>query len=117
MAKKFKVSISDTVPVPVKGTIKNDDGTDRAFSFTLQCKRLPAAEMRKDVKDGERPAGEIVTKVATGWKDQDLVLDPDNGDAPAEFSAEAMEAMLDIPGMAMVCFQSYLNEAGAKQKN
>jgi hypothetical protein len=117
MAKKFKVSISDTVLVPVKGIIKDAEGKEQPFEFSLTCKRLAAAEMREDMKDGERPASEIMAKVTTGWKGQGLVLDPDNGDKPAEFSADALDALLDISGVSMLCFNAFLREVGAKEKN
>lgn len=114
--KKFKLRVSDTVQVPVQGSIKNAASQDQAFKFTFTAKRLPAGEMRADLANGERPAGEIVTKVATGWDGQDLVLDPDN-DQPAAFDADALAAMLDIAGIASLMFQAYLREVGAKEKN
>lgn len=115
MTKTFKIVVGNTVAVPVAGSHTNEAGKAIPFKFTLICKRLDAEEMKEAFVGGETQVNEFVTDVATGWRDQRLVLEDD--DKPAEFCPDALEALLNITGMAMLCFNAYMKEAGAKAKN
>ena len=115
MTKKYKIVVGNTVAVSVKGALTNEAGKDVPFKFTLVCKRLEADELKDALAGGETQVNEFVTSVATGWREQRLVLEAD--DTPAEFCPDALEALLNINGMGMLCFTAYMKEAGAKAKN
>ena len=114
MSTKYKVVVSDTVIVPIKGSLSDDAGKPVPFRFTLTCKRMTADEF-KDRMSGEFNIKELMAEVATGWAGQRLVLEQDG--TPAEFCADAFDAMLNISGMALVCFNAYGKESGAQTKN
>lgn len=115
MTKKYKIVVGNTVAVLVAGSHTNESGKAIAFKFTLICNRLDAADLKTALGSGETQVDEFITGVATGWRDQRLVLEED--DTPAEFCAEALEALLNISGLGMLCFTAYMKEAGAKAKN
>lgn len=116
MAKKFRALVSNTVLVAFTLAIKDENGKDVQRKATLVCERLEASELRKEVMDGNRPSSEVLRKVTKGWQEQTLVQDEETGQL-AEFSPEAFDAMLEVPGVANVAWQSYLREASAKEKN
>lgn len=115
MTKQFKIVVSNTVAVPVAGSHTNENGKPVPFKFTLICKRLNAEDLKVALDGGEAKVDEFVADVVTGWRDQRLVLESD--DTPAEYCPDALAALLNISGMGMLCFQSYMKEAGAKGKN
>lgn len=115
MSKKYKIVVGNTVAVLVTGSHTNESGKAIPFKFTLICKRLDAAELKDALGSGETQVDDFVTNVATGWRDQRLVLEGD--DTPAEFCPDALEALLNISGLGMLCFNAYMKEAGAKAKN
>lgn len=108
----IKLTVSDTVQVPVKGKIADEAGRDQGFDFTLTCKRLNADELkvRMDVKDA--PVADLVRDVAQGWKG---VVGDDN--APIPFTADGLDQLLRIPGIALLSLTAYFKEVGAKEKN
>jgi hypothetical protein len=114
MAKKFKIAVSNTVAVSVKATIADEGGKPVTHKFKLICERRGAEEM-KDQLEGNFNVKAFMKEVTTGWEDQRLVLDEDN--KPAEFEADALDALLDISGLAMVCFVAYGKDAAAQAKN
>lgn len=114
MSKKYKTVVSDTVLVPVKGSLSDENGKAKKFEFSLICKRLGADEVREMI-GSERLITSIMSEVTTGWKDQRLVLEDDG--TPAEFCEEALSALLDIPNIALLCYVAYQKESGAKEKN
>ncbi|MDO9277130.1 MAG: hypothetical protein Q7U05_01025 [Polaromonas sp.] len=110
----FTLAVENTVEVPVKFTLKNK-GVARLFSFTLIADRLPQDDISARLEDKERKVKDFMADVITGWSGQRLLLDATG--EPAEFSAEALEALLNVAGVASVCFTAYLKECGAKEKN
>lgn len=110
----YTLAIEDTVDVPVKFTLKAKS-VAKLFSFTLTCTRLAQDEISARMEDKENKVKEFMTELVTGWSGQRLVLDAKG--EPAEFSPEALAAMLNAPGVAMVCFNAYLKDCGAKEKN
>jgi hypothetical protein len=116
MTKKYTLAISDTVVVPVKGTLSDAGGKPFPFKFSLVCNRLGAEELKAALTGSDEVLlKEFVTERAVGWKNQTLVLEEDG--QPAEFCADALAALLDISGMALLCFNAYVEESGAKRKN
>ena len=116
MNKRYTTVISSTVAVQVKGSLKDSNGSPVPFKFTLTCKRLPASELKSRVTSGDFDVKEIMKEVTTGWQGQRLITDEDTKQ-PAEFCEEAFDALLDIGGMALLCFNAYAKETSANEKN
>ena len=111
----FTLAIDDVVEVPVKFTLKAG-AVNKQFGLTLLAKRLSQEDIAKTLEDVDSKFAGFLQKVVSGWSGNRLVLDPQT-DAPADFSPEAFEALLGVSGVAMVCFNAYVKECGAKEKN
>ncbi|MDK6079659.1 hypothetical protein [Massilia varians] len=116
MNKRFTPVISATVLVTVKGSTKDAAGLPVPFKFSLTCTRLPASVLKERIQGGEFDVKDVMKEVTTDWKGQRLITDQETGQ-PAEFCPEAFEAMLDISGMALLCFNAYAKESSANEKN
>lgn len=111
----FKFAVAPVVRVPVK--FQAADGQKTVpFSFVLICKRLQQTEVSDRVNTDAQTVREFMADVVTGWEGQTLVLEEATGQ-PAAFSAEALVAMFEFPGVAFTAYQSYLKHFGAKEKN
>lgn len=110
----YTLAIEDTVELQVKLTVKVKS-VAKLFSFTITATRMAQSEIEARVLDKENKVGDFLAEVITGWSGQRLVL-ADNGE-PADFSADALRALLDVAGVANVIFSVYLRENGAKEKN
>lgn len=108
----FKLVKRDKLPVPVKGSIKGEDGKPVPFDFTLHCIRLSQDEINAALKDKDESVTAFVQRIATGWQG---VLD-EHGE-PLPFTEDSLAEVLANPGMAAVCSQAYLNNVGAVAKN
>ncbi|SDH40763.1 MULTISPECIES: hypothetical protein [unclassified Duganella] len=111
---KYKVVVSNTTIVNIATTLKDEGGRNNQYKFDLICTRMGADDLKQRLDNGETTK-EIMRSVTTNWRGQRLVLESD--DKPAEFSDEAFEAMLDIPHLATVLFNSYYTQQGAAAKN
>lgn len=116
MSKKYVVVISDMVQVQVEGKLADESGSPNPFKFMLVCKRRSANEIKAALDAAEFRAQDFLQEVTTDWKGQRLVMEED-GQTPAAFCSEAFDALLDISGMAMLCFTSYGKAASATAKN
>jgi hypothetical protein len=114
MAKKFRIAVSNIVTVLVAATIADEGGKPVKHKFKLTCERRGAEEMKEQL-DSNFNVKTFMKEVTTGWEDQRLVLDEDG--KPADFELDALDALLDISGLAMVCFVAYGNAAAAQGKN
>lgn len=115
----YKLAIANIVNVPMKFSMK-DGGTIRQFAFSLQCRRILAAEWFEGVRDEngrvvDTKVKSLMMDLTTGWKDQTLVNDEDG--QPAEFCQEALDVMFDTPGLLDLAVTKYLAEGQAKAKN
>lgn len=110
---KFKLAIGATVRIPVKFEIQ-DDGKPVVFNYELIGERITQDDLVAEHKAGTLPA-DIVRKRINGWNKQTLVLGEDG--TPAPFSADAFDAMLDVPGCGAVSYAAYLKACGATEKN
>ena len=108
------LAISNNTEFPVKFAIK-DGGVLKTFSFTLTAIRLEQSEVKTRLDDKDGLLKDFLIEVVTGWKGQRLVLD--DAGQPAEFSPEGLSMILDVMGVATVCFNAYFKECGAKEKN
>jgi len=98
--------------VPVVGKMKDEEGKDVPFKFTLHCIRLTQEEIDDAIADKKESVAAFMRRVTTGW---DAVLD--EAGAALDFSAENFDAVLSEAGMPAVCFQFYMKEVGAVAKN
>ena len=115
MNTKYKTIVSNTAVIPVKGSLADADGKPIPFKFSLVCKRMGAEEIKEKLAGGETLMQDVLQNVTTGWKNQTLVLEQDG--APADFNADSFAALLDISGMAVVCFNAYMKGQAATEKN
>lgn len=118
----FRLVIGEVLDVPVKLSVSGA-GKPASFAFTLQAKRIGLAEYRDQLgPDAGTLTREFLLENVSGWKGQRLVVDDDTGE-PAQFGAEAFEAMLDVVGAEAVIFAAYLkalaasDTAAGKEKN
>ena len=107
----FRLVVSNTVAVPVQGRVPDENGKPVPFNFTLLCRRLPASELRAVIENNDRTVPEFLTSVVEGW---DAVLDADG--KAVQFTPAGLQQLLEIVGMATVCFQAYLEFCGARGK-
>lgn len=108
----FKLIERNTVPVTVKGKIADENGKTEIFDFTLICKRLGADALQDALKTEDRNIKSFMADVVEGWKN---VLNHDG--VNVAFNDEALEQLLDVPGIAALSFKAYLEEQGARAKN
>lgn len=109
---KFKIAVSNLVVVEVKGQLKNEQGSPVPFSFEFTAKRKSASEV---TADSGKPMKDILQTIITDVRGQKLVLLED--DTPAPFDQDMLSALLDISGMAVLCYSKYLAEQSAAEKN
>ncbi|MBV5277125.1 hypothetical protein JZU56_04855 [bacterium] len=128
----FTLAIQNTTEFSVKFTIK-DGKTFKTFAFSLTAKRIDDAELSAHIrsineniainKRASEHGGNIETfdikgfivPLITDWIGQRLVLGADG--QPAEFSPDALDALLNVSGVADVIYSAYLKEVRAKEKN
>ena len=109
----FKIVVSDTVGVKVKGSMVDAAGITQPFDFTLFCNRLDSDTINNKLKnESDSSITDFMAEVTTGWQD---VRGDDN--AIIAFNSQALRQMFNIPGIPMLAFRAYLGDVGAKEKN
>ncbi len=108
----FKLVKRNKLRVPVKGSIPDEGGAQVKFDFTLLCKRLVQSEIDVVLADKEALTHDFLHQVTEGWEG----VFSETGDV-LEFSAEALDLVLEQPAMRSICFGAYLKEVGAVAKN
>jgi benzoyl-CoA reductase/2-hydroxyglutaryl-CoA dehydratase subunit BcrC/BadD/HgdB len=108
----FKLVVRKKLRVPVKGTLKDENGKPVSFNFVLICDRLTQTEIDEMIKDKEESVKDFVERVTVGWED---VLYDDG--QPIPFDADNLAAVLETAGLPVVCYQTYIKEVGAVVKN
>lgn len=114
---KYRLQISDRVNVRVRGELKAaaPNAAPQKVDFTLDMKRVDQAGINELIQRGDSIADTLVG-LTGGWEGQNLVIDTDTG-APAAYSPEAMRVLLGCPGMAPLCWASYVRDVGVAEKN
>lgn len=107
----FRLVVSDTIQVPVAGRVPDAAGRMQPFSFTLKARRLPASELKAAVDASEVTVPEFLASLVHGWSG---VLDDDGHELP--HSSEAFARLMEIVGMAGICFAAYIEACGARGK-
>lgn len=106
----LKIVISPRVKFKVAGKFADEAGNDQPFDFTLTAKRLNADEVGE--KSGSIPLREFVREVAEDWSGVN-----DETGAAIPFSADALDSLLRLPGVALLAFRAYVDHNGAREKN
>lgn len=113
MTKKFRLGVAAIMCFPVSLQIMNAKGEVDTHEFTVTGTRYGIQERQQLFS--KMTTVEFMKQAFTGWDGQKLVLNDDG--TPAEFSTEALEAMFDIDGVALVIFNDYVKASAAKEKN
>lgn len=109
----IKIVVSNLVKFKVRGTIKDEAGTDQPFDFHLTCRRLDADQIKTKLADSsETSVADFMLEVIEDWQG---VRDAE--DQPMQFTEAAWRQLCKIPGVSLVAFRTYLAEVGAKEKN
>lgn len=108
----FKLVARNVCPVKVKGVLTGEDGKPEPFDFTLVCARTPQSDLMAAFDDKERSVIDFVRDRVEGWSG---VKDQADRDLP--FSREALDQLLEVPGVARLAFDAYLLEQQAREKN
>lgn len=106
----YKLAIAAVVKFQIKLSV-NDGGVKKDFSVWLEGKRVSSESLQTDIdENGEMKLVDFHKKVCrdnfTGWSDQRLVVADDG--RPADFSEEALECLLSLPGAATVAHSAYM---------
>ena len=112
---KYKIAIGNTIDVDVVGKIEEGGSSPKNFKFKLKCERLGQEEMLQRMQNKDESVKEFIESVTTGWSDQRLVLNDD--DTPADYTPDALVALMSIAGMPMFLYQAYLKAVAVKEKN
>ena len=108
----LKLVERNVVNVKVEGTLADDNGKPDRFDFTLQCKRMGADALKDALTDQQTLTKVFMADVTIGWKG---VTDADGNQVG--FDSAALNQLLDIPGMAGLAFNAYLEQQAVKAKN
>ena len=112
---KYKIAIGNKIDVDVIGKIEEVGGSPKNFKFKLKCERLGQEEMFQRMENKNESYKEFIESVTTGWSDQRLVLNDD--DTPADYSPDALVALMSIAGMPSFLWNAYLKAVAVKEKN
>jgi len=109
----IKIVVSNTVAFTVKGTINDEAGIAQPFSFKLTCMRLEQEQITNKLKsESDASITDFLVDVVEDWSG---VKDADDKSLP--YSEASLRQLCKISGVAMVAFQTYMAEVGAKAKN
>lgn len=108
----LNIVVSDRVRFKVAGTLTDAAGAHQPWDFWLTCKRLKASELQAAWADKNQEAAAFMVDVIEDWSG---VTGPAN--EPVPYSSAAFSELCQIPGLAVVAFQAYAAEVGAKAKN
>ena len=106
-----KLVVSDHVAFRVRGVLTGESGGSESIDFGVTARRMKHDELQEVLRGTPRDA-EFVRSVATGWRG---VKDAEDRDVP--FSAEGLDQLLQIHGVAALIARAYLDEVGARAKN
>lgn len=109
----IKITVSDHLQFPVRGTYTDEAGAAIGFDFKLTARRLPQTSLEQLLGDKDRKARDFLCDVVTAWSG---VIDDDG--KPVAYSADALSSLLaQQAGLAGLAFAAYLEHVGARAKN
>lgn len=112
----LKVKIGSVIQFT--STFELVDGDKRAsHRLELVATRKKASELRAmhDAGGDKQTYADLCRQVITGWKSQTLIVD-DETEQPAPYSAEALDLLLDEPGVAVKVWADYADASGPQGK-
>lgn len=109
----FTVIKRNKLRVHVKGQIAGEPGgAPVEFDFHLVCKRLTQSEIDAVMDDKKALIKDFCHANTESWEGVIGELG-----APVPFSQDALDQVLDEPGMRSVCFAAYMRDVSAVAKN
>lgn len=113
----IRITLADRLKIQVQGQVKDADGVDEPFAFTLDCRRLDAEQIKKLLKPSaaDAPATALEDVLADLASDWSGVSGADG--QPVPYSPAALRQLLRIPGLAALTLGVYLDQVSAKAKN
>jgi hypothetical protein len=106
----FKIALSATYTVTVKGELPNDQGKVDKFNFVAEFKRCDLDQLDELRKISQR---EVLRDVLVGWSG---LLDEDNQTVP--YNSAAKDAVLAIPQAVFALIEAFWASVyKAKEKN
>lgn len=109
----FNIEVSNKCRVKIVGKINTEAAEPVGFDFSLLMTRKDIDEFRADQASGALTDLRVwLTDLVLGW---DGVKDAQG--EPVAFSADALARVLRLPGMPMLIYRSYADQAGAMEKN
>lgn len=109
----IKIVVSNKVKFKVKGVIRDENGIDQPFDFSLLCTRLDADQITSKLKSDTSDS--IVDFMADVVEDWTGVKDAE--DAALPYNEATFRQLCKLPGVAGVAFRAYMQEVGAREKN
>ena len=107
----FKIIQSRTHTAPVTFKTPAAGGTYQTNSFMVEFKRLSVSEVKQLPQDATD--ADIARRVVVGWNEVE-----DGQGNPMPFSADGLEKLLDIVGVAPAIVRTYFEcVSGAQEKN
>ena len=106
------IKVDNIVKLKVDGSIKDRNGIDQPFDFSLTCKRLDA-EQQAALKDdnGNIVYIDFMEAVIQDWDGVE------GADGVLPYSVENWRALAKVQGVAQLAWLAYMRESAAKQKN
>lgn len=105
---KFQLAVENTLDFPVNVDVPSGRAK-KNFFFHLSAPRMSTDEWRAkfgpNADNPNQAVGDFLREHITDWRGQRLVLDEQG--KPADFSAEAFDAMLSVNGLEMLIFIAY----------
>jgi hypothetical protein len=101
----FRIAQVKKVKWPIEVQIPMDGGKVKKDRFTAEFEIIPADEY-----DAELAAGDVLTRVWTGWQD----VQAETGE-PLEFSEEARAKLLKISYLRLALMQAYIQAASGRE--
>ena len=112
----ISITVAPTVKFQVKGSIKDETGADKSFTFGLTCNRIEEEAITERMSGFTGSitnfAVEFLESAIIDWSE---VLD--DSKKPVPYSADAWRQLCRIPGLPVVALAAYRQESGAKAKN
>lgn len=109
----IKITVSNLVKFKVRGTIKDEQGIDQPFDFSLVCERRKTDQLKDLLENSSNQTVlEFMTSVINDW---DGVRDAEG--KPIPYSEDNLRALFQIPGVGALAFRTYFDETSARAKN
>lgn len=111
----FKLAVADVVEFDVNFALR-DKGKVKQFTFKrVTGDRIPQNKLLDELKNDEQSTADFLMAHITGFESQNMLLDAET-DEPVGYSVEALQAMLNVTGVATLTLAAYMKASGAEGK-